>query len=59
MATLRIALAQINPTIGDIEGNLAKLAKWIAIGQLAALESQLVEDHACILDHFVGLYPAL
>jgi bifunctional NMN adenylyltransferase/nudix hydrolase len=36
----------------------AKLAKWIPIAQLPSLESQLFEDHACILDHFVGLYPA-
>jgi bifunctional NMN adenylyltransferase/nudix hydrolase len=35
----------------------AKLAQWVAIAQLPALESQLFEDHACILDHFVGLYP--
>lgn len=36
----------------------AKLAKWVPIAQLPSLESQLFEDHACILDHFVGLYPA-
>lgn len=36
----------------------AKLARWVAIAQLPSLESQLFEDHACILDHFVGLYPA-
>jgi bifunctional NMN adenylyltransferase/nudix hydrolase len=36
----------------------AKLAKWIPIAQLPSLEPQLFEDHACILDHFVGLYPA-
>jgi len=27
---LRIALAQIDPTVGDIEGNAAKVAEWIA-----------------------------
>jgi len=27
---LRIALAQINPTVGDIDGNAAKIAEWIA-----------------------------
>jgi bifunctional NMN adenylyltransferase/nudix hydrolase len=37
----------------------AKLAKWIPIAELPSLESQLFEDHACILDHFLGLYPAL
>jgi len=26
---LRVALAQINPTVGDIEGNAAKIAEWI------------------------------
>ena len=26
---MRIALAQINPTVGDIEGNAAKIAEWI------------------------------
>ena len=27
---MRIALAQINPTVGDIDGNTAKIAAWIA-----------------------------
>ncbi|MDX6662905.1 MAG: hypothetical protein QOG09_1007 [Solirubrobacterales bacterium] len=27
--TLRLALAQINPTVGDIEGNAAKIQDWI------------------------------
>jgi NAD+ synthase (glutamine-hydrolysing) len=27
---LRIALAQIDPTVGDIDGNAAKVAEWIA-----------------------------
>ena len=27
---LRIALAQINPTVGDIEGNAAMISEWIA-----------------------------
>ena len=26
---MRIALAQINPTVGDIDGNAAKVAEWI------------------------------
>ena len=26
---MRVALAQINPTVGDIEGNAAKVAEWI------------------------------
>lgn len=42
----------------DVEGSDdAKLAKWVPIAQLPSLESQLFEDHACILDHFLGLYP--
>jgi len=27
---LRVALAQIDPTVGDIDGNAAKIAEWIA-----------------------------
>ncbi|MFI5028541.1 MAG: NAD+ synthase [Solirubrobacterales bacterium] len=27
---MRIALAQLNPTVGDIDGNAAKIAAWIA-----------------------------
>ncbi|HVE63443.1 MAG TPA: NAD+ synthase [Mycobacteriales bacterium] len=30
MPPLRIALAQVNPTVGDIEGNLALARSWIA-----------------------------
>ncbi len=42
----------------DVQGSDdAKLAKWVPIAQLPSLESQLFEDHACILDHFLGLYP--
>ncbi len=42
----------------DVQGSDdAKLAKWVPLAQLPSLESQLFEDHACILDHFVGLYP--
>lgn len=44
----------------DVQGSDdAKLAKWVPIAQLPSLESQLFEDHACILDHFLGLYPPL
>lgn len=43
----------------DVQGSDdAKLAQWVPIAQLPSLESQLFEDHACILDHFLGLYPA-
>ena len=27
---MRLALAQINPTVGDVDGNAAKIAEWIA-----------------------------
>src|SRR5919107_1793765 len=26
---MRLALAQINPTVGDVDGNAAKVAEWI------------------------------
>ncbi|MBM0105997.1 NUDIX domain-containing protein [Steroidobacter sp. S1-65] len=43
----------------DVQGaDDAKLAQWVPIAQLPSLEPQLFEDHACILDHFLGLYPA-
>jgi bifunctional NMN adenylyltransferase/nudix hydrolase len=35
----------------------AKEAKWIPIVELPRLESQLFEDHACILDHFLNTFP--
>jgi NAD+ synthase (glutamine-hydrolysing) len=37
---LRIALAQIDPTVGDIDGNAAKVAEWI--GRAAAESVDLV-----------------
>ncbi len=30
---MRVALAQIDPTVGDIDGNAAKVAEWIARGE--------------------------
>ncbi|HEV7771482.1 MAG TPA: nitrilase-related carbon-nitrogen hydrolase, partial [Solirubrobacterales bacterium] len=36
---MRIALAQINPTVGDIDGNAAKIAEWI--GHAAADGAEL------------------
>jgi NAD+ synthase (glutamine-hydrolysing) len=36
---LRIALAQIDPTVGDIDGNAAKIAEWI--GRAAAAGADL------------------
>jgi NAD+ synthase (glutamine-hydrolysing) len=35
---VRIALAQINPTVGDIEGNSAKVAEWIGRARDAGAE---------------------
>jgi bifunctional NMN adenylyltransferase/nudix hydrolase len=35
----------------------AKEAMWVAISELPKLEEQLFEDHARILDHFLGLFP--
>ena len=36
----------------------AKEAKWFRISELPQIEEQLFEDHACILDHFLGLFPS-
>jgi NAD+ synthase (glutamine-hydrolysing) len=35
---LRVALAQIDPTVGDIDGNAAKIAEWIGRAQAEAAE---------------------
>jgi bifunctional NMN adenylyltransferase/nudix hydrolase len=32
-------------------------ARWVPIPELPALEEELFEDHACILDHFLGWLP--
>jgi NAD+ synthase (glutamine-hydrolysing) len=32
-SALRIALAQIDPTVGDIDGNAAKVAEWIGLAK--------------------------
>jgi len=37
---MRIALAQINPTVGDVDGNAAKIAEWI--GHAQADDAELV-----------------
>ena len=36
---MRVALAQIDPTVGDIDGNAAKVAEWI--GRAAAAGAEL------------------
>jgi len=35
---LRVALAQIDPTVGDIDGNAAKIAEWIRRGRAEGAE---------------------
>ncbi len=35
---MRIALAQIDPTVGDIDGNAAKIAEWIGRAREAGAE---------------------
>ncbi len=37
----------------------ASQARWVPVSALAQLEEQLFEDHACILDHFLGLFPKI
>jgi bifunctional NMN adenylyltransferase/nudix hydrolase len=42
----------------EVEGrDDAARARWVRIGELAAMEEQLFEDHACILDHFLRFLP--
>jgi bifunctional NMN adenylyltransferase/nudix hydrolase len=43
----------------EVEGkDDAKAARWVPVAELPQLEEQLFEDHAVILDHFLGLFPA-
>jgi hypothetical protein len=32
-------------------------ARWVPVAELPQYEEQLFEDHACILDLFLGLFP--
>lgn len=42
----------------EVEGrDDAARARWVPITELPQLEEQLFEDHACILDHFLGFLP--
>jgi NAD+ synthase (glutamine-hydrolysing) len=41
---LRVALAQINPTVGDIDGNVAKIAAWIERAAAAGAELALFPE---------------
>jgi NAD+ synthase (glutamine-hydrolysing) len=38
MATVRVALAQINPTVGDLRGNFAKIVDWIGRARAAGAD---------------------
>jgi NAD+ synthase (glutamine-hydrolysing) len=38
VSVVRVALAQINPTVGDIEGNVAKIAEWIGRARAEAVD---------------------
>ena len=41
----------------EVEGkDDAARARWVPIAELPQLEEQLFEDHACILDHFLGVF---
>jgi NAD+ synthase (glutamine-hydrolysing) len=35
---MRVALAQINPTVGDVDGNSAKIAAWIEKARVGGAE---------------------
>lgn len=46
-----------NVRLPDIKGADAEQdAKWVALHDLSQLEDQLFEDHAAILEWFVGVY---
>lgn len=46
-----------NIAIPEVKGaDDAMEAKWIPVGDLPKLEDQLFDDHAAVLDRFVGLY---
>ena len=43
----------------EVEGrDDAERARWTPITELSQMEEQIFEDHACILDHFLGLWKA-
>ena len=44
---MRLALAQINPTVGDVDGNAAKVAEWIGRAREAGAEL-IVFPELCI-----------
>ncbi len=47
-----------NTELPEVHGaDDAKEAQWVALSELPAIEEELFEDHACILDHFLGWFP--
>lgn len=49
-----------NERLPEVRGqDDASQARWVPVSELAQLEEQLFEDHACILDHFLGLFPKI
>jgi bifunctional NMN adenylyltransferase/nudix hydrolase len=43
----------------EVEGrDDAARARWVPVAELSQFESQLFEDHAVILDHFLAVFPA-
>jgi NAD+ synthase (glutamine-hydrolysing) len=38
MAVVRIAMAQINPTVGDLSGNVAKIGDWVSRARLVSAD---------------------
>jgi NAD+ synthase (glutamine-hydrolysing) len=41
---MRVALAQINPTVGDVDGNAAKIADWIGRAREAGAELVILPE---------------
>lgn len=47
-----------NVPLPEVKGqDDAREARWVPIADLPGIEDQLFEDHACILDHFLGWLP--
>ena len=45
---MRIALAQINPTVGDVDGNAAKVAEWIRARPRASGAELVIFPELCV-----------
>ena len=46
-----LAFPEVRPQNCEI-----KALEWVPIADLVGMEDQLFEDHACILDHFLGIF---